>query len=108
VPSETERLDLYSARNDLLGPERAETLMAFLPTIDTSQLATKVDLKAELARLHGRIDSLEARMTSLEARMTSLEALVTALGGRLDRIYLTLVAGLLVIVAAMVGVIVSV
>jgi hypothetical protein len=97
VPSEAERLDLYNALNELLGLERAEKLMASVPTLDISSLATKADLKV-----------LEVRMDALDARMTSLEAAVIGLGVRLDRMYLTLVAGLFVIVASMVGVIVSV
>lgn len=97
MPSEAARLDLYNGLSELLGPERAETLMASLPTLDISGLATKADLKL-----------LEVRMNALEARMTSLEAAVIAIGLRLDRMFLALVGGLFVVVAAMVGVIVSV
>ena len=71
--------------------------MASSPLLDISSLATKADLKV-----------LEVRMDALEARMTSLEVAVIGLGVRLDRMYLTLVAGLFVIVAAMVGVMISV
>ena len=101
MSSEADRLDLYNGLNELLGPERAETLMSGLSTIDISQLATKADL----ALLAARIDALEARMTSLEAAMVGL-------GLRLDKMFQTLVAGLFVIVAAivaaMVGVMISV
>ena len=101
MSSEADRLNLYNGLNELLGPERAETLMPGLSTIDISQLATKADL----ALLAARIDALEARMTSLEAAMVGL-------GLRLDKMFQTLVAGLFVIVAAivaaMVGVMISV
>ena len=97
MPSEAERLDLYNGLVELLGPVRAETFMASLPSFDMTQLATKTDLAM-----------LEARMGALEGRMASLEGAMVALGALLDRMYLTLVAGFFVIVAAMVGVIVSV
>ena len=97
MPSEAARLDLYNGLSELLGPERAETFMASLPVLDISSLATKADLKV-----------LEVRMDALEARMASLESAMLNLGLRLDRMYVALVAGLFVIVAAMVGVMVSV
>jgi hypothetical protein len=89
---------------ELLGPERAETFMSALPSIDINQVATKADL----AVLGGRMGAFEARMDGLETRMAALEAAMLNLGLRLDRMYVTLVAGLFVIVAAMVGVMISV
>jgi hypothetical protein len=90
VVSEAERLDLYNGMAELLGPERAEMFMSAFPTVDISELATKADLAA------------------LDARMGALEAAMLNLGLRLDRMFQTMVAGLFVIVAAMVGVMISV
>jgi hypothetical protein len=90
VVSEAERFDLYNGIAELLGPERAETFMSAFPTVDISELATKADLAA------------------LDARMGALEAAMLNLGLRLDRMFQTMVAGLFVIVAAMVGVMISV
>jgi len=59
--------------------------MAALPTFEIIDLATKTDL----ALLGSRMDRLEGAMVGL--------------GSRLDRLFLTLTAGLFVIVAAMVG-----
>jgi hypothetical protein len=83
--SETARLDLYNGLTELLGSDRAETLMAALPIAEISDLATKADL----ALLGSRMDRLEGAMVGL--------------GSRMDRLFLTLTAGLFVIVAAMVG-----
>jgi hypothetical protein len=95
VLSEAERLDLYNGMAELLGPQRSEKFMSALSTIDISQLTTRMDV-------------LEARMDALDARMGALEAAMLNLGLRLDRLFQTLVAGLFVIVAAMVGIMISV
>jgi hypothetical protein len=130
VPSESARLDLYNGLSELLGPERAETLMASLPNFGPNGVATSADFGVLQARMDGletglgarmdalesglgaRMDALEfglgARMDGLETRMTSIESAVVALGLRLDKMFLAMVAGLFAIVAAMVGVIIAV
>lgn len=82
--SEAQRADLYTGLVEVLGPDRAETLMAHIPRSDPA--ATKAELK-------------ELRV---ELRVELGEGLA-AVNQRLDRLSQTLVAGLLVIVAAMVG-----
>jgi len=93
--------------------------MASLPNFGITGVATSADVGALQARMDGletglgaRMDSLEtglgARMDSLEIRMTSIETAVVAMGLRLDRMFLAMVAGLFVIVAAMVGVIIAI
>ncbi len=47
--SEAARADLYTGLAEVLGPRRAETLMAYLPTFDPTDIATKADI-AELRR----------------------------------------------------------
>ena len=74
--SEARRLDLYNAFSESFGAERADTLMALLPTHEIGELATHSDID----RLDGRIDRLEARM----------DAGFTAVNRRLDRLFLTL------------------
>lgn len=49
--SEAARHDLYTGLNELLGPERTETLMSALPVHDLDEVATKGDL-AELRAEH--------------------------------------------------------
>jgi hypothetical protein len=50
----------------------------------------------------------KADLAALDTRMGALEAAMLNLGLRLDRMFQTMVAGLFVIVAAMVGVMISV
>lgn len=88
--SEAARADLYTGLAELLGPERAETLMTQLPRFDPDEVATKADMA-----------ELRAEFTELR---TDFSELRRDINGRLDRMYTTLVAGLFVIVAAMAGV----
>ena len=85
--SEAKRADLYTGLVEVLGPDRAETLMAYVPRFDPADVATKADLK--------------------ELRVEFRDGLA-AVAQRLDRLSQTLVAGLFVIVAAMIGVVLTV
>jgi len=85
--SEAARADLYTGLAEVLGPERAETLMAQLRRSDPADVATKADLK--------------------ELRVELRDGLA-AVNQRLDRLLQTLVTGLFVIVAAMVGLVLTV
>ncbi len=92
--------------------------MAYLPTFDPTDVATKGDVAgvhSEIDRLRGDMhrlrDELRSEMdafrTELRGEMVGLRDEMSgrfeALGHRLDRLFLTLVAGLFVIVAAMAG-----
>ncbi len=140
--SEAARADLYTGLSEVLGTRRAETLMAYLPTFDPVEIATRDDLRdlqetlerrfdatdARIDSLDGRIGSLEGRMESLEGRIGSLEGRIGSLEGRMEsldrrmdsfdrrmeafegalsRLHLTLVTGLFVIVAVMVGIVLA-
>ena len=96
--SEAARADLYTGLADVLGPERAETLMTHLPRYDPVDVATKADLLSLETRLTQRFDRVDERFVRVEAQLD-------ALAGCLDRLFLTLVAGLFVIVASMAGVV---
>jgi hypothetical protein len=102
--SEAARADLYNGLAELNGRERAETLMTHLPRSDPNDLVTKSDvseLRADFAALRSDFSELRSDFSELRAEVR-LD--FSALGARLDRMYLTLVAGLFVIVAAMAGV----
>ena len=115
--SEAARRDLYNGLNELLGPERAETLMAALRPIpraayDTSDLVTKSDLmvfgaelRAEISELRGEVSGLAAPVGALELAVAALQEGQVAINLRLDRLFLALVGGLIVIVGAMAGVV---
>ena len=99
--SEAARRDLYNGLSDLLGPDRAETLMAYLPEFDPKDVAMKSDtseLKSDISELgsdlHGEIKALRGEMTVGFASVNE----------RFDRLYLALIAGFFVIVAAMAGI----
>ena len=87
--AEARRHDLYNALTEFLGPERADTLMAYLPSHEATELATRSDIQ----NLSARIDAVEHNLT----------ARIDAVNQRLDRIVLTLAAGLVAIVATLIA-----
>ncbi len=65
------RDQLYRSAVEVLGREEADTLMASLPPMDWSEIATKSDLallKADLGSLEERLD---LRFESLEHKLTA-------------------------------------
>lgn len=60
--SEAARSDLYTGLRDVLGPERAETLMSAIPLHDFDEVATKADLAILRAELMGEISGLRAEL----------------------------------------------
>ena len=110
--SEAARADLYTGLAEVLGPERAETLMTQLPRYDPVDVVTNDDLLAMESRLNQRFDGFdermdrfEKRMDTFDKRMDTFEMRMDGLTERLDRFFLTLLAGLFVVVAAMAGVV---
>jgi hypothetical protein len=94
--SEAARNDLYNGLRDVLGPERAETLMSAVPH-DLDELATKgdlaqlrTDLRAEMAELRGELKGdlaqlrveISTEIGALRQAMTNwmLTVLVTVVG----------------------------
>lgn len=68
--SEAARSDLYTGLRDVLGPERAETLMSAVPLHDFDEVATKADLailRSEMAELRAE---LMGEITGLRAETT--------------------------------------
>lgn len=85
VASEAKRHDLYTGLNEVLGPDRAETLMTYLPAQPATDLATRPDI--------GR----------LEARMDRFEDALRDVNQRLDRLFLTMLAGLVAIIGTLIA-----
>lgn len=79
--SEARRHDLYNVLSETIGPNEADTLKAYLPSRESSDLATRADFSA----LAGRMDRLESG--------------IDAVNQRLDRLFLTLAAGLIAMTA---------
>lgn len=95
---EAHRVDLYNRLVEVLGSQRADTLMAYLPIHASTELATR----SGVAALETRFDRLDRRFDALEEAISSMGR---RLDQRIDRLFLTLVTGLFVIVAAMAGVV---
>lgn len=73
--------------------------MTYLPPEDSSQLATKADLRFEVARIGERLDRLDHRFDRLEDRMDAMQrTFVTALVGGMTG--LTAIFSLIVLVWA--------
>jgi autonomous glycyl radical cofactor GrcA len=87
--SEAARADLYNGLAELLGSERAETLMTAVPGFDFAELVTKSDLGVLDARVNGLDQSLNAWMDglgqSLNARMDGLDQSLNARMDGLDQ-----------------------
>lgn len=78
------RLALYARLRDVLGSEQAETLMAFLDSIPTDEVATASALSELRRYLEGGMDRLEERMDRFEERMDRLEERMDRFDDKLD------------------------
>jgi hypothetical protein len=105
--AESRRHDLYNGLTEFLGEDRADTLMAYLPSQESADLATRADLDAVEMAVNTRIDTLETtvinRFNIVDQRFEATSQRLDALSQRLDRMVLTLVAGLVAIVATLIA-----
>jgi len=117
--SEADRSDLYNGLSEVLGPDRAEVLMAHLPRFDPAEVATKSDLaalKSDFVELRSDFAELRSGFAELRSDTRSdiselrgeLSGGLAAVNQRLDRLFLALLVGMFGVVAAMVAVILSV
>ncbi|MFP3881790.1 MAG: hypothetical protein ACLFWH_05675 [Actinomycetota bacterium] len=94
--SEAARNDLYNGLSELLGPERAETLMSYLPRYDPDGVATRSD-----------VDSLRSEMvdmrSELKSDIASLRSETKINGELIFSLQRTLIAGFITFGAALVG-----
>ena len=79
--TERTRHELHQALVELMGPERAETLMEHLPPVGWADVATKADLDLRLEALEHRMLSemdsrLRSQMTIVIGMMVSQTALI--------------------------------
>ncbi len=110
--SEAARADLYTGLAEVLGPDRAEILMAQLPRFDPAEVATKTglaELGAGLAATRSDLSGLAAATKSdfVEVRGELRDGLA-AVNQRLDRLFLTLLVGMFGVVAALIGLVFTV
>lgn len=100
--AEARRHDLYNVLTTTIGVEETETLMAYLPTQPHETLATKADL----ASLADRMDRVEVGLDSVRTEVTAFRSdigeRIDSVNRRLDRLFLTLAAGLVAVVGTVV------
>ncbi len=108
--SEARRHDLYHGLEEVLGTDRADTLVAYLPVNEATRLATKDDLAGlrESSRPSGRSSGTSSGTFRTEIRgefrtlRTEYRDDLRAVRDRLDRLFQTMAAGLIAVVGAMV------
>ena len=66
------RDQLYRSAVEVLGREEADTLMASLPPMDWSEIATKSDLAVLRADLGALEDRMDLRFETLEHELTAM------------------------------------
>lgn len=117
--SEAARNDLYNGLSELLGPERAETLMSYLPRYDPDDVATRSDVEgirtdvaAVKADITGVRSELKADIADLRSEVKSeiadLRSELRTHGELLFSLQRTLIAGFITFGAALVGLFVAV
>lgn len=94
MTDEARRHDLYHGLMEVLGEERAGTLMAYLPTHDGDGLATQTDVASVR-------DDLTGLEQGVNQRLDIMTAAIDSLGRRVDRLTFALIAGLIAVVAAL-------
>lgn len=118
--SEAARSDLYTGLSEVLGPERAETLMSAIPRYDLDEVATKGDIASSHAVLKGDIAEMRAELSGdigdlrveLKGDIGELRAELKGDIGELRaefksdffRLTLVLLAGFLGVIATLIGV----
>jgi hypothetical protein len=111
--SEARRRDLYNSLDELLGTELAETLMAYLPAYESTELATKEDIRRledrfdridnRFGQVDDRFGQVEDRFKQVDDRFDRIEDRLDAVNQRLDRFFLTQSAGLIAIVGTLIA-----
>jgi hypothetical protein len=80
------RLALLRGLEEVLGPERAATLMELLPPTGGEDLARRQDLDDLGARLDTRFEQIDARFGRVEARFEQIEARFEQVEARFEQV----------------------
>jgi hypothetical protein len=102
---ESIRLDLYNGLQELLGNDRATYLMTHLLPAEAPDLLTKTEFRSELRAALGELRAeVAAELAALEKRIDDrLEHKFDQVNKRLDRVLLTVVGSMSVILAAVIS-----
>jgi ribosomal protein L29 len=121
--SEGARNDLYNGLSEVLGRERAETLMSYLPRYDPEAVAThsdidelrreiaelRTELKGEIAELRTELKGEIAELrTELKGDIAELRTVTSSQAAALLSLQRTLITGFIAMFAAMAGIFVAV
>ena len=89
-PTDMRRLVLYERLIELLGDERAATLMEHLPPGGWDKVATKDDVNTAVLlserRLHGEITELRGEITDIRGEITELRGEITDVRGEITEL----------------------
>jgi hypothetical protein len=96
LSSEAAWNDLYNGVVEMLGPERAETLMTHLFRYDPSQIVTKSDIVA-----------MKSDIAVMKSDIVAMKADIAGLRSDISGLYRTLIGGFIVLTAAMIGVLLA-
>lgn len=105
--SETDRRNLYTGLEEVLGTERANILMSYLPAVP---IATMSEMDRRFDLVDQRFEQVDRRFEQVDQRLDRLEATMDRLGDRLtgeirevnkrlDRLFLTLGTALVAMIA---------
>lgn len=83
---ELARHELYRGVEELLGTDRADTLMSLLPPVGWADVTTKTDLRSLDDRIDSRFSRVDARFTAIEARLVGIEARLDGMDARFSQI----------------------
>ena len=89
-PTDMRRLVLYERLIELLGDERAATLMEHLPPGGWDKVATKDDVNTAVLlserRLHGEITELRGEITDIRGEITDVRGEITDVRGEITEL----------------------
>ena len=81
---ERARHELYRGVEELLGTDRADTLMSLLPPVGWADVTTKADLRSLDDRIDSRFSRVDAQFSRVDARFTAIDGRLAGIEARLD------------------------
>lgn len=81
--TEEDRYELFKALEEVLGRDRASTLMEHLPPVGWADVATTRDLEHLEARIDGRFAHIDARFALVDGRFEQVEGKIAQMADQL-------------------------
>jgi hypothetical protein len=83
---ERARHELYRGVEELLGTDRADTLMSLLPPVGWADVTTKTDLRSLDDRIDSRFSRVDAQFSRVDARFTAIEGRLAGIEARFEQL----------------------